>query len=245
MERQSDLFDQYLNNELSQLEKEHFETKLRDDLAFNEAFQLHQKSIRAIQFAAIKDKLSDISRNAQQSKTMGIRSALAIAASVLLLVGAYFYVRNEVKQPTNHDQIFASINFKDPGLPILMGEAEHDRALDDFMLAYKQNKYKEALTIGRELLKKNPDSDTIQFYTAMTLYEMGNLDAASEILITLEGDETGIAQKSAWYLYMIDLKNGDLRSAKAGIMGIAENPKHMLRLEAIDALEVLNLIEIE
>lgn len=243
MEKQMDLFDQYLNDELSGLERTHFEQRLQEDEAFRSSFELHKNAIRAIEFASIKDKMSKISIEAQRSKTVGIRSVVAIAAGIALLVGAYFFTLDRVEEPLNYDQVFASIDFKDPGLPTLMGDAHDDQDLDNFMIAYKQNKYEEALEKGRTLAAKKPNSDTIQYYLAMTLYEMDQFDAASDILMNLETEPTPIGQKSEWYLYMIDLKKGDLIAAKAGIMTIAEDTSHIFRMEAIDALDVLEMTE--
>lgn len=243
MEKQMDLFDQYLNDELSGLERTHFEQRLQEDEAFRSSFELHKNAIRAIEFASIKDKMSKISIEAQRSKTVGIRSVVAIAAGIALLVGAYFFTLDRVEEPLNYDQVFASIDFKDPGLPTLMGDAHDDQDLDNFMIAYKQNKYEEALEKGRALAAKKPNSDTIQYYLAMTLYEMDQFDAASDILMNLETEPTPIGQKSEWYLYMIDLKKGDLIAAKAGIMTIAEDTSHIFRMEAIDALDVLEMTE--
>lgn len=238
-----DLFDQYLNDELSALERTHFEQRLEEDEAFRSSFELHKNAIRAIEFASIKDKMSKISIEAQRSKTVGIRSVVAIAAGIALLVGAYFFTLDRVEEPVNYDQVFASIDFKDPGLPTLMGDAHEDQEMDNFMLAYKQNKYEEALEKGRALAAIKPNSDTIQYYLAMTLYEMDQFDAASDILINLETEPTPIGQKSEWYLYMIDLKKGDLIAAKTGIMTISEDTGHIFRMEAIDALSVLEMTE--
>ena len=238
-----DLFDQYLNDELSGLEKTNFEQRLESDEAFRSSFELHKNAIRAIEFASIKDKMSKISMEAQRSKTVGIRSVVAIAAGIALLVGAYFFTLDRVEEPLNYDQVFASIDFKDPGLPTLMGDTNEDQYLEDFMIAYKQSNYEEALEKGRALAATVPKSDTIQYYLAMTLYEMEKFDAASDILMDLEMKPSSIGQKSEWYLYMIDLKKGDLIAAKAGMMTIAEDTSHIFRMEAIDALDVLEMTE--
>lgn len=238
-----DLFDQYLNDELSALERTHFEQRLEEDEALRSSFELHKNAIRAIEFASIKDKMSKISLEAHRSKTVGIRSVVAIAAGIALLIAAYVFTLDRVEEPLNYDQVFASIDFKDPGLPTLMGDAHEDQDLDNFMLAYKQNNYEEALEKGRALAAIKPNNDTIQYYLAMTLYEMDKFEAASDILIDLEMEPTPIGQKSEWYLYMIDLKKGDLIAAKAGIMTIADDTSHIFRMEAIDALDVLEMTE--
>jgi len=241
MDKQIELFDQYLRGQLSELENAHFAEKLQSDAAFRESFELHRKAIMAIEFAAIKDKMADIGKEAQRSKSLNTRTLVALAASILFLVGAYVFTLNRVDEPMDYDQVFASIHFKDPGLPTLMGVAEHSEDLDDFMLAYKQNKYDEALVIGRALAAGQANSDTIQFYIAMSLFELGEMEESFEILSDLEMVDGPIGQKSEWYLYLIDLKNGDLQSAVAGIKLIAENPNHIFRMEAIEALDVLEL----
>jgi len=241
MDKQIDLFDQYLRGQLSEVERAHFEEKLQNDASFQGAFELHRKAIRAIEFAAIKDKMSAIGKEAQRSKSLNTRTLVAIAASIALLVGAYVFVLDRVDPPLDYEQVFASIHFKDPGLPTLMGAAEHDQDLDDFMLAYKQNKYEEALAIGLALAKNQPENDTIQFYMAMSYFEMEQFDQAFDVLTKVELNEGPMGQKAEWYLLMIDLKNGDLTSAKAGIKLISENPNHIFRMEAIEALDILEL----
>ena len=236
-----ELFDQYLNDKLSQLEKNNFELKLQQDTAFRKDFELHKKAIKAIEFAAIKEKIHNIGRETQQSKTISLRTVLTLAASITLLVGAYFFMMDNYTSGTNYNDIYASIDFKDPGLPTLMGEAEVEHGLDDFMIAYKLNKYDEAREIGEKLLVEKPDNDTIQFYLAMIHYEKDEMDAAAEILVDIENLETSIGQKSEWYLAMIDLKNGDIESARESFNRMASDKRHLLRIEAIDALDVLEL----
>lgn len=240
-----DLFDQYLRDELSSLERENFEKRLNSDASFKKEFEQHRKAIRAIEFAAIKAKISKVSIEAQRSKTFSRKTFLAIAASIALLISAYVYTINRVDQPVNYEDVFASIHFKDPGLPSLMGQENTNQELNEMMLAYKQNKYREALNIGQELALKYPKSDTIQFYIAMVHYETEAYNEAEDILINIESNETVLAQKAEWYLHLIDLKKGDCRSAIAGIRNIAESKDHIFRIEAIDALDVLDLLECE
>ncbi len=236
-----ELFDQYLNDKLSKLEKNNFELRLQQDEVFRKDFELHKKAIKAIEFAAIKEKIHTIGREAQQTKTVSLRTVLTLAASITLLVGAYFFLTDNYSSGTNYEHIYASIDFKDPGLPTLMGEAEVKHGLDDFMIAYKLNKYDEAREIGQQLLEEKPGNDTVQFYLAMIHYEKEEMEKAAEILVGIEDPGTSIGQKSEWYLAMIDLKNGDIESARESFNRMASDKRHLLRLEAIDALDVLEL----
>lgn len=237
-----DLFDKYLSDNLSQLERENFEIKLREDEAFLKDFERHKKAIRAIEFAAVKEKIQRIGKEAEHSRKLSLKLVISLAASVALLVGAYFFITENYTGPTNYEHIYASINFKDPGLPTLMGEAEDVHQLDDLMIAYKLNKYDEAMRTGRELLALNPGNDTIRFYVAMIHYETGEMAEAADILASLRDPATGIGQKAEWYLHMIDLKKGDISAAREGLERIASDKTHIFRMEAIDALDVLDLV---
>lgn len=241
MENQMELFDQYLDDKLSLLEKNNFELKLQQDESFRKEFELHKKAIKAIEFAAIKEKIHKIGREAQQTKTVSLRTVLTLAASITLLVGAYFFMMDNYSTGTNYNDIYASIDFKDPGLPTLMGEAEVEHGMDDFMIAYKLNKYDEAWEIGQKMMEEKPGNDTIQFYLAMIHYEQEEIDSAEEILLGIENPETSIGQKSEWYLTMIALRNGEIAVARERFERMASDRKHILRMEAIDALDVLDL----
>jgi tetratricopeptide (TPR) repeat protein len=239
----NEIFDQYLRGELSPTEMTTFEYQLANDPILKSEFERHQKAISAIEFASIRDKISRIGLQAQKEKNIPIKTWMGMAAALVFLVVGYWVVFSKHETVVSGDQIFATIHFKDPGLPTLMGDTRPSGYMDDFMIAYKQNKYGEALTLAEKLLKQYPNNDTIQFYRAMCFFEKGTLDRASKDLQQLKNNSTEIGQKASWYLYMIDLKNGDLVSAKAGIQAIANQDNHIFRLEAIDALDVLNMVK--
>ena len=241
METHMDLFDQYIRGELSRVERENFERRLESDTEFRREFEQHKNAIRAIEFAAIKEKISKVSVEAQRSKMIGRKGLIAIAASIALLIGAYVYTINTVEPAANYENAFASIHFKDPGLPTLMGHESLSQEMNTMMTAYKQSKYQSALEMGEALLEKYPESDTLQYYLAMIHYEMGYHDKAEDLLTALESRATPIGQKSEWYLYLIDLKRGDCQAAMSGIKSIAKDKSHIFRIEAMDALDVLEL----
>ena len=238
-----ELFDQYLRGELSAQEMAAFENQLANDPRLQSEFDKHQKAVKAIEFAGIRDKISRIGQEAQQAKTFQTKTWVGIAAALVLLVVGYWVIISNQEPSISGDQIFATIHFKDPGLPTLMGETRPNGYMDEFMIAYKQNKYDEALKLSDKLLKQYPNNDTIQFYKAMCYFENGSLEKASQDLAQLQNNNTEIGQKATWYLYMIDLKNGNLVSAKAGIEAIANQENHIFRLEAIDALDVINMVK--
>lgn len=236
-----DLFDQYLNNNLSQLEREDFEIKLQEDEVFFRDFELHKSAIKAVEFAAIKEKIQKIGKETPHTKTISKKTIVSLAASIALLICAYLFITENYSRRTNAAHIYASINFKDPGLPTLMGDAEVAPQVDDFMIAYKLNKYDEAMRMGRDLLEADPENDTIRYYTAMIHYETDEMAAAAAILVSLEAQPTVIGQKSEWYLTMIDLKNGNINTVKERLEKMASDKTHIFRMEATDAIDVLDL----
>jgi predicted Zn-dependent protease len=243
MEDQIKLFDDYLTNKLSGIERINFERQLTEDQKLRESFEQHRDAVKAIQFAAMKEKMGQIARQERNRNTINLRQAFAIAASLIILAGAWFYISNRADDSSiSNEQIFASIHFKDPGLPTLMGDIDHDLALDEFMLQYKLGKYEEAIELGEKLDRDRPYNDTIQFYLAMTLLESGQTEKASSILDELKNPYSIIGQKSQWYLYMISLKNGEVDFALKGIQAISEDEDHIFRTDAIEALDVISTL---
>lgn len=127
------IFDSYLRNELSELERQQFETKLETDREFQAAFQQHKRLVGDIQQNARLETLKMIhgvqeeylAKNNSSSKLINLKQLISIAAIFIIVLGFGFgtyYLLN----PDNQKKEIAEnqTNFEDE--PVFGGSQDRN-----------------------------------------------------------------------------------------------------------------------
>ena len=104
-----DLIEKYLDGELTEQEKNLFESKLHDDPEFAKEFELRkelaQQLIKANEYKTTKENIKNI-LNEKSGLILKTKHILAIAASIIIIVGLYFIFTGDSKQ--NDENIIAT-----------------------------------------------------------------------------------------------------------------------------------------
>lgn len=206
-----ELFDRYLNNQMPEDERLLFESRLAVDTNFNDDFITYKKVDAGLKRIAknlnLKQELINADRSravlTKRSKIIRLVS-ISMAASILLAIGIV-----TIFSQSSEEKLFSNHYVKDVGLPVYMGEGQ-DITLANAMSQYKASEYNEALK-GFEQL----DSDTSRFYSALCYIELKKYDSATALLMPLqESNSYTIAQKSKYYLLLLNIREGDFKEAK-------------------------------
>ena len=164
-----------------------------------------------------------------QTKRIPLWTTLGIAASILLLVGFFFFL-----QPNKYEKLYSKYKYVDPGLPTLMSETEQ-YTLYDAMTFYSEENYLESLirleSIDNEVKIAN---DTIQYYLGLCRLYTGNESGGISLLKTISDNKQSVfSEKATWTLCLNLLKQKKLSDLKAQLEIISSNNKHLFNKEAI------------
>ncbi len=220
--------DQYLFDIMSSEEKKEFEADLASDPGLREAFDAHKSMIFSVEAAGVKDDLSKIIANQKSQKSSAKtisfnRTWIAVAASVVILVGA-FYLFNTTRS-TAGGELYAEFYTVDPGLPTLMGTSDDPR-FAEAMVKYKQGEYRTALAEFDLMMNDHNSNDTLLFYRGLCHLELDQPEVSINLFDQIDPVSSIWAPKAQWYQAMAHLRQDNLDEAKTMINQIVQNPNH-------------------
>jgi len=172
--------------------------------------------ILGVEEAEMREKLKgfhkglDSNSPAKSAKVFQFRPWMAIAASLILIIGIAFwmYIKSDP-----YAEIYANNYHPDPGLITAMGPAE-DYDFQIGMVDYKNEQYEKAIGSWNQLIADRPDNDTLQYFLGAAYHATNNLTKAKEYYQQVLGNSAStFAAEAEWYLALIFLKEGDKEAA--------------------------------
>jgi cytoskeletal protein RodZ len=211
------LFDQYLQGELSDAEKEIFENELKADSelatayeAFKEVnFHLELKFGIENERKSFVENISRIAKNPTKKKKSKLRTLkpwyYSVAASVTILFGVWFFIQNSKPVFEDYNQ-YENAYFTERGdVNVNMKLAQE---------AFNAKNYEEALPQFEILVKEKP-SPEIELYYGISLMEMNRLKEAKVVFKEIQSGTSIYKYKASWNLALLKLKQKDYDSCEA------------------------------
>ncbi len=213
-EKQTEIMEAYLQGKLSATEKEAFESQLEQDQDLRAALQNHQRMMNAIRETEFRKVLKEIQQQKEEKQGPKIRRTnpmlIGIAASVLLLIGAFWVFMPNQNQKLNRQLATVAL---DPGLPTSLS-ATTNPDFAEGMNAFKREDYETARNLWQPLLIESPTNDTLLFYMAQIELEATNNGSAQEKFRQLLNQSGSIFfEKAHWYLAVALLREGKIEEA--------------------------------
>ena len=191
-----------------------------------------QDSQIAVEAAGLRDQLQAALPKAEEQKPKvrrlkPIRTVLAIAATLLLLVIAYFgFLRNDT--PT----LYAKYEYVDPGLPVLMSQSE-DHLFYDAMTYYSEGNYAVTEEKLQQIREQYTGSDTLLYYLGASQLYQGETQEAQESLQQVVATENfSYAEKAEWLLVLSALRAANETEAQRLVQQILDHSDHAFFEEA-------------
>lgn len=214
------LFEDYLANELDAEVKAEFENRLAEDSDFKTEFETYKELSEHLQHefsnaearaevTSTIEKLGDdyfAETNSDKTSKGFNRSYLAIAASIVIIIGFFGY--NWFSVPTYSDYN----NYGDINLTVRGTQTE---ALKNAETAFNEGDYAEANVYFNKILKANPDNVDVQFYKGIALIETEKYGEADRILSALANGNSVYKYEATWYRALSQLKQKDTDGAIA------------------------------
>ena len=235
-----DQMDAYLEGTMSASERQSFEKELENNAELAEMLEAHRSAVLSIESVGVKADLQQIMAQNRAVKPAKVRSfnrtVLSIAASLLVLVGAFFILKSGAG--SSAQKLYQAYYQTDPGLPTLMGST--DNALfDDAMVDFKSGDYDSALEKFNDLASRDATNDTLLFYQGVSSLEIGDTEMALTFLSQIDLTESTWAEKTEWTQAMIYLANDNVSGAQPLLEKIANTTSHRYRDRAVEVLDQL------
>lgn len=216
--------------------------KMADDAGIanlEEEIQWVKDSQVAIEAAGLRQQLKDTlpkagKKEARVVRLRSIRRVLAVAASVLVIVVAYWGLNRG-----GQSSLYANYEYVDPGLPVLMSQSK-DHQLYDALSYYSEGDYSVAEEKLLQIQADYPNSDTLSYYLGASQLYQGKTQAAQSALQEVKNfNGSRFQQRADWLLVTAALKEKDLEKAAKLADEILNTSDHEFRDRAQDLLQDL------
>lgn len=180
----------------------------------------------AIEAAGLRQQLKEVlpqtsKKEAKVVRLRSLRTVLAIAASVLVIVVAYLGWNN-----AQSNSLYAEYEYIAPGPPTLMSQSD-DYELYDALTYYGEGNYAEAASRLQRITDAYPNSDTLAFYLGASLLYEEETTAANPLLESLSTrEDSRFQQRAEWLLVLLALKEKDRETATTRLRSILATPDH-------------------
>jgi predicted negative regulator of RcsB-dependent stress response len=225
-----ELFDGYLNDELTVEERVEFEDKLKNDPAFSaefEDFKAMTSGLRDLEIRTFKDNLTHWEPTESEKKSAKIiRWPLLVAVAALAIIG-FVLVNFMTSQPSAAD-LFAS-NFEPyDNVITVRGEVS---TLDKGLELYDQKKYAEAI----EQFKVTTSDARAQFYLAESYLAVNDFKAAIsgyETILT-KAELSVFHEIATYHLALAHLGNEDVEGCEKILNSIQSESSYFTVAQAL------------
>lgn len=171
-------------------------------------------SIELTEKAILKEHFQQLDKKHQAAEKKQLRSVLAIAASLLVLVAAGYFIYQATKSADTH-QIYISHYTPYPVIEqgILRGE-NGTHQVEQGLQAYEQGRYSAAIDLLDRYLTKDTGNVFVQFYLGLSFLSNDQAGQAVEVLKPIsERANFKLAYQAKWYLGLAYLKTGAIEQA--------------------------------
>ena len=233
------LFDQYLQNELSEKDKLDFEKQLSENAELKSEFetfkevqlQLETKFDFAVDRATFETNLKNISGDyfkPKRAKVIKIQPwVYMMAASVVLLIGLFLFNPSEPKFEDYNQFENAYLTERGEGLEQLK-EAEN---------AFNAKDYKKAIPLFEAALRQNKTAE-IQYFYGISLLENDQIKQAEAEFFWIKSGNSVYKNKAIYALALAKLKQKDYKSCKEILLEIPSDYENYDKVqELLDELD--------
>jgi len=217
MEAESDiiLFRKKVLGRLSNDEAQAFEQRFETDMEFQKSY-LEYKELFEVISVSEKQELKNHLKTVSEPSVKKYRYWLPIAATILLLVGAFWMYRFNAQPQGLYETYFDT--YPNVIAPATRG-SEPQNVLEKAYRNYDSGAFEKAALEFEKHLQYQANSD-VSFYHAMALLNAGRLGEAKTILESLPKDDPdfAFADETQWYLALIYIKLENTEQAKGALL---------------------------
>jgi len=202
--------ESYLLDRMPEKEKQVFLKEVEVNGLLKDEIKAQRELIRTIEAGAFKEQLEKTHQHLLRRKQLMWWLATAASVAILLSVGIWL-----INRPTQSERLFAEYLTVEPGLPLPMSAVD-DYDFYDAMVDYKIGEYNVALEKWMQLLKKDPENDTLNYFIGSAFFNNKAFQKAEPYFKkVIELNSTSYKGKSEWYLALSYLKTNDIEKLRS------------------------------
>lgn len=213
------LFEDYLDETMSEAAKLTFESRLKTDATFLESFNLYKEATNHFKnkFAREEETLA-FKNNLETTATEHFKKATpklvkfqpwkyATAACLLLFSGLFFYFNSISGIPSYEDlNTISEIN--------IVERSSNSELLKKAENAFNKQSFTEVKNYLDQILVKDTTNSELLFYKAIAQLELSEYMEAENSLTRLSKGTSVYANEALWYLALSKLKQKDYEACK-------------------------------
>lgn len=158
-------------------------------------------------------------------QTSKSKSWFRVAAVIIPLIGIGFLLSYFISFGSDNSQkIYSKYYEKEIGMPTLMSN-NTEKIFNEAMAAFKDEAYQEALIGFEKTLKKQPQNDTLLYFSACSNMELANNQKAIKQFKKIDSEST-FHEKAEYRLAMTYIKSEDFENAKRLLQKMAADSQH-------------------
>lgn len=215
-EREMEMIERYLNDELSDTEKQQAEQRMATDAGLRQRLEIFReyRQMHSPQAASFRQLLDEVQQEYQQGQRP-VRKYWLIAASVsvLCLLAAIFYF---AFGPSAEPQGLYAQYFEMPADNLSVRGNDGQALLNEAMAYYNEGQFKQASVAFENWQRQNNDSIPILFYQALSQMALEDMPPAIVQLEKIQQQPNVAAEyyrPAQWYLSLAYLQTGQTEKA--------------------------------
>ncbi len=246
-EKEYELIDGYLKDELSDDAHIEFEKFVKENEAFKEEFEIQKQLYIALALkkgtnttvSPIKEAIETASKEYHQSGGKVInfdrRWMMGIAASILLLIG--YFVLNP-SEPNLSDLYVSNADWTE--LPSFTVREDSKNALNEAQVSFENKNFEEANAQFNKLLENGSNNPQILMYLGISYLELNDFENAITTFEGLQNGKSLDSNKALWYKALTYLKWNRKELAINTLNELLKDPSNYKHAEAQKIYNELN-----
>ncbi|MCB0687020.1 MAG: hypothetical protein KDC53_10855 [Saprospiraceae bacterium] len=239
-----DLIEQYLNNELSESERQEVENQIAADQDLASEFERRQMAHQMLDFMVtenLRDQLKALEAEDTRVISMPARrrrlSMMAIAASVIILIGAFFFIMPGGGSLSN--QQLALDLYETPTFTMRGGETENiTTQITQGIQALNEKDYTAAIRDLEEVPADNEYYTMARYYLGHAHFLNKNYEAAENDFNEVAGANDIRFNDDAEWFKLLSCKAQN-KTCEGLLETILQKPNHTYHQEALELQEKL------
>lgn len=234
-----DLIEQYLNNELSESERQELENQLATDHSLSNEFDRRQTAHKMIDFMVsenLRQQLKDLEDEETKVVPLTSRSrtmyALAIAACVIILIGAFFFIMPSGQNLSNA-QLALNL-YETPAFTMRGTDAQTIPVnITQGVEALSNKNYDTAIATLEQVTPDNAYYTMARYYLGHANFLNHNFQvAANNFEDVIKSNDVRYVEDAQWYQLLSCL--GQNNDCKDLITSIIQNERHLHHNQALE-----------
>jgi|GEM_PF-4879546 len=237
MKNWAEYIPDYINERLSNDDREAFDLELRTDVELQNKLKKARIMDQAMDVLAeeqLGEEMDQVRNSVLRGRTM--RILLGSAASVLIVIAGYFGIKQVQSQ--NFTELFAEYYHAPLDPTQRNGIREYTNPMEEGIALFHSGEFEKSMMLLRSLIGTDSEEEA-NYYIGHNLLAQDSLVMAGTVFDKLRQQDGPYHDKAEWFAMLAYLKNGNTEKFELILEEIISNPEHDYHQKAISLSEAM------